>query len=180
LDLEGPVGKWHLIGLFNWSEQPEDMTCNLNDFYIDTTKSYHMRSFWDGKIYHAQANKQYASKLALGKIPSHGSILLALHRHISGVPQYIGSDLHVSQGLEVTSWQWTAAPVAVDKGKITGRLVLSLERPGIAQGRIFLSLPNEPSQASLNGLPVAWNCENSHTYSLEGNFNRRAEIEILL
>jgi alpha-galactosidase len=51
LDLEGPLGKWHLIGLFNWSEHPKDLYFNLEDFYLDTSQTYRMRSFWDGKIY---------------------------------------------------------------------------------------------------------------------------------
>jgi alpha-galactosidase len=180
LDLEGPVRKWHLIGLFNWSDRPEHLKLNLNDFYIDATKNYHVRSFWDGKIYHLQAGKPDSAEIDLGEVPAHGSTLLCLRRHIPGVPQYIGSDLHISQGLEVASWQWVAGSTAIDKGKISGKLGFSLERPGIAQGRVYLYLPLEPHQVTLDGLPVAWSCESREIYSMDVNFNRRTEIEILL
>ncbi len=180
LDLEGPLGKWHVIGLFNWSEYPADMMVNLNDFYIDTTKRYHIRSFWDGGIYQFPSVESEHNEIELGKISSHGSILLSLHRNIPGTPQYIGSDLHISQGLEVASWSWTSGSIGTDKGNITGRLAFSLQRPGIAQGRIYLSLPGEPRQATVNGLRVPWKCECPETFSLEVDFIRRAEIEILL
>jgi alpha-galactosidase len=180
LDLEGPLGKWHLIGLFNWNESPEDMWLNLDEFYIDTTKSYLMRSFWDGSIYRMKAGDSKSNGLNLGKAPAHSSILLALHRYLPGVPQYIGSDLHISQGLEVVSWQWADRTVADSKGKITGRLNLSLERPGMADGCIYLFLPGEPRQARLNGSPLQWSCESPEIYSLRVSFKHRAEIEVLL
>lgn len=180
LDLEGSLGKWHLIGLFNWSEHPKNMMLDLNDFYIDTTKIYHIRSFWNGNIYRAPADGSNLKALDLGMVPSHGSNLLALHRHLPGKPQYIGGDLHVSQGMEVASWEWAPGIIDQEQGKITGRLSLRLERPGKAHGKIYLSLPGVPLHATLNGLSVSWSVESSGTYSLGVEFTRLAEVEILL
>jgi alpha-galactosidase len=49
LDLDGPLGKWHLIGLFNWSEHPKDLYLNLEDFYLDSSQSYRCAHFGMGK-----------------------------------------------------------------------------------------------------------------------------------
>jgi alpha-galactosidase len=180
LDLEGPTGKWHLIGLFNWSELAVDMIVNLSDFYIDTTKSYYLRSFWDGKIYHIQKGDLHLDQLDLGMVPAHGSMVLTLHRSIPGLPQYVGSDLHISQGMEVSSWQWNPETLLGDKGKKTGMLALSLERPGIAHGKLYLALPSRPRKVTMNNLPITWSCESSQTYSLEVDFIHRADIEVQL
>jgi hypothetical protein len=117
--------------------------------------------------------------LELKNVPAHGSVVLALNKHFPEAPHYVGSDLHISQGLEVTAWCWTSADKA-RSSKVTGRLGLSLERPGIAQGRIYLYLPGEPVRAFMNGTPLVWNLEVVDIYSFGVDFNRRAEIEILL
>jgi alpha-galactosidase len=179
LDLEGPQGKWYLIGLFNWSEHPKDLYLKLEDFYIDSSKSYLVRSFWDGKIYQLPGGRSNPSGLELKNVPAHGSVVLALNTHFPEAPHYVGSDLHISQGLEITAWCWTSADKAENR-KASGRLALSLVRPGLAQGRIYLYLPGKPDRARINGTPLVWNQEEMDIYSFGVDFNRRAEIEILL
>jgi alpha-galactosidase len=179
LDLEGPFGKWYLIGLFNWSEHPKDLYLKLEDFYLDSSKSFQVRSFWDGKLYKLPGGPSNPSGLELKNVPAHGSVVLALNHHFPETPHYVGSDLHISQGLEVTDWCWTSAEKAGYR-KVNGRLALRLERPGIAQGRIYLYFPGEPGRAFMNGTPLVWNQEEVDIYSFGVDFNRRAEIEILL
>ncbi len=85
-----------------------------------------------------------------------------------GQPQYLGSDLHISQGLEVTAWD--AGP---------GRLELRLERPGHAQGEIVLYLPQPPTDVSLDGQPIAWQAlESKGCYRVEVAFERHASLKI--
>jgi alpha-galactosidase len=179
LYLDGPLGKWHLIGLFNWSENPKDLYLKVEDFYLDSSQSYRMRSFWDGKIYQLPGGQSNPPGLVLKNVPAHGSVVLALHKHFPEAPHYVGSDLHISQGLEVTAWCWISADKAGHR-KVAGKLALSLERPGIAQGKIYLYLAGEPGQAFMNEMPLVWNQEEGHIYSFGVDFNRRAEIEILL
>ena len=57
-------------------------------------------------------------------------------------PTYLGSDLHLAQGLELAGWQ--------DGEKQLG-IEFSLGRK--ASGKIFLSLPWQPESATCNGEP---------------------------
>lgn len=163
IDLEGPCGRWHILGIFNWLDTAVDISISPDLFYLDTQQEYWARDFWSGET------------LILGEkghtwhdTPAHGSLLLAV-RPRRAVPQYLGSNLHISQGLEVTRWNWTE-----------GHLELTLERPGNTTGMICLHLPQEPAGAALNEQPVSWNTAADGVFYLPVNFTNRGEIEIHL
>lgn len=136
VDLNGPGGGWHLLGLFNWEDNACDLELNLPDFYLDLDQPYFAASFWDGKIYsinHRVQDQNSSGKLRLKSVPAHGAVVLAL-RPKRSVPQYLGGNLHISQGCELKDWAWD--------GK--NQLWLTIERPGHWQGNIFLHLPTSP------------------------------------
>jgi alpha-galactosidase len=178
LDLQGAVGKWHVISLFNWDERTRDLLFCLNDFYLDPSGHYQARSFWDGKTYFVSGGSKGIGEIILEDVPPHGVAVLSLRKHISWMPAYLGSNLHISQGLEVGHWEWLADPKAVKSGPAAGKVVLGLERPGRACGEVFLYLPREPVQATHNGAPLPWKQLGSEIYSFEVGFTRSAEIEI--
>lgn len=139
LDLEGPEGAWHLLALFNWDDQPADLTLQLDDFYLDRRQTYLAREFWSGRLLQLDADP-----LRWESVPAHGCLLLALRPRRSR-PRYVGGDLHVSQGLELESWQWQA-----------GAGSLQILRPGPVQGVIELFLPQAPLQVTLNEELLEW------------------------
>jgi alpha-galactosidase len=160
LDLEGAAGKWQLITLFNWSDQPQEMTLKLTDYNLPPGQ-YHLREFWSGKLAHIEGD-------ALPwQIPAHGVALFSVHPAQS--PQYIGSDLHISQGQEVKNWSVSENPRGI---KVT------LERPGRASGNITLSLPQPPQQADLNGNPIEGPSVGDSCYRFSVAFERTALLEV--
>jgi alpha-galactosidase len=180
LDLEGAVGKWHVMGLFNWDERARNLVLSLNEFYLDPSGQYHARSFWDGKSYFISGGSTGKGEIILQGVPPHGVALISLRKHIPWMPSYLGSDLHISQGLEVSHWEWHADSGAGKTSAVAGKLALGLERPGKACGEIFLYLPSEPVQATLNGDSLPWKQLGPEIYDFGVEFTRCAEIEIHL
>ena len=62
-------------------------------------------------------------------------------------PAYLGSDLHITQGSEVSRWDWD--PTAK-------KLQMELVRPGQANGQIEVALPSPIQSVDLNGRSANW------------------------
>ena len=176
LDLNNSSGKWHLLALFNWEDHPQDVNLSLVEFGIDpgniSPGLYYARPFWGPESAYippgfAEALPMPDGKLELKAIPAHGVALLAVRRISPGAPAYLGSDLHISQGLEVSAW----APVG-------NTLSLELQRPGRAQGHLELSLPEPPQNAHLNQQPLAWKAHHEHIYTFAVDFYQTAQLSI--
>lgn len=172
VDLEGKTGRWHLIALFNWGDVTKDLDFRLVDFYLDREKTYIARSFWDGETYQAafrqgSANPALPGDMVFKGVPAHGVVLLAMRPLKADAPQYLGSGLHISQGLEVVEW------VVGGDG-----LRLRLERPGQAHGDVDLRLPRPPKEAWLNAEPVAWRELKPGAYRFEVTFEKSGELEL--
>lgn len=161
LDLMGAAGAWRLLALFNWQDKPQHLQLNLSDFSLDSQQKYYARLFWQQET------------LSLGKegltfvdVPPHGCRLVAL-RPVKKSPQYLGSDLHLSQGLEVSAWK-----------SENGQLELQLTRPGIAQGIVELSLPQPPLEAFLDDSPTVWHNRADNCYRFQVKFDRTARLTV--
>jgi alpha-galactosidase len=128
LDLESAAGTWHLLGLFQWQDQPRPIQFDPREFQLPSD-DYWVSSFWDERIFSLQAGQT----LPLGPMAAHGCALLAVRPKQTGKAQYLGSNLHISQGLEVSHWQ--------EKDLI---LSLNLSLPRQSEGSITLSLPRAP------------------------------------
>jgi alpha-galactosidase len=134
LDLEGKVGRWHLVAVINWQDQPQDLVLDPKDYYLDHRKAYLARSFWDGTV-----RRLEEGPWTFEQVPAHGCVLLAL-REERLEPQYLGSSFHISQGLEVSHWDSTPE-----------RLHFRVVRPGQNQGHVDLALPQQPQSAAWAG-----------------------------
>ena len=168
LDLENETGIWHLLAIFNWDEKERDEAIPLERFGLDG--EFFVRSFWDGIT-----GEVRGGALPLKGIPPHGVKLLALTPSPSprgrGELRYIGSDLHISQGLEIQTFGVSETPKV---------LTLELARPGHAQGQIDLYLPHPPREVSLNNLLIAWQSLPEQVYRFEVDFHNQAILEIQL
>jgi alpha-galactosidase len=161
LDLTGPAGDWHLIGLFNWEDKPADLPLRLADFYLDPRLEYYASSFWDRKIC------RFAQEHNFPAVPPHGAVVAALRPAGRFGPQYLGGDLHISQGLEVAGWDVQA-----------NRLQLRLQRPGTARGRVVLALPQPPGRAMLENGEIAWVEEISGVYRFNVEFDQAGSLDV--
>jgi len=163
LDLQGAAGAWHLLARFNWEDVRRVVDFRLEDFDLDTTNPYIAREFWSGETEVSLARGWLNPKA----IPPHGVILLAVRPFQPGLPLYLGSDLHISQGLEVADWQ--ANP---------GRLDLQIQRPGRARGLVELSLPAAPQLAALDGQALKWQATLPGCYRFPVELDQLAQLHL--
>jgi alpha-galactosidase len=162
LDLTGPAGRWHILGLFNWGESPADLSLDLGDFFLNPQQEHFASSFWENRIYRIDGMHTFHS------IPAHGGIVAAIRPVIDRKPAYLGGNLHISQGLEVTASKASA-----------GVFELMLERPGDASGEVLVYLPGELDEAVLNGNKVAWTAELEGVYRLAVRFNKSGSLRLV-
>ena len=167
LDLDGPTGSWHLVALFNWENTAQDKKFQPAKFYLDRSEELYIREFWSGETHqllHAGAEEK---SLIFTRVPAHGAIVLAVRPRYPYRPQYLGSSLHISQGLEVSRWQPNEKS-----------LEMELRRPGHSSGQIELALPGKIETATLNDSPIAWRTVLNGVYSFDLDFDQCASIEI--
>ncbi len=173
VDLDGPIGTWHLLALFNWQDTPQNLTLRLSDFYLDSQADYWAREFWTGEIYRISQQSIPHGQLTFKSVNPHGAILLAVRPYRSHHPQYLGGNLHISQGLEVTSWQCQSVVGDVAEKSLT----FDLQRPGDAQGQIDLALPQPPKKVTVNQHPISWQTVQAGIYRIPMAFTRIATVE---
>ena len=162
LDLQNATGSWHLLAQFNWEDLAQDLILRLSDFGLISGDVYRAREFWSGKTYTIENDK-----LIVKDVAAHGVVLLALRTVQTSLPAYLGSNLHISQGLEVTSWTLSA-----------DSLEMGLSRPGQTQGAIEIYLPSVPHDTWLNGKPLRWSAGDEGNFQFHVDFNNQAQIQI--
>jgi alpha-galactosidase len=150
VDMLTACDSWHILGWFNWSDTPADLiidsiTYDLND------GEYIWREFWSGKT----GTFDNTTPLEFRGVAAHGCVLLAVRRLQEGRAQYLGSDLHFSQGLEVAEWREEAQ-----------FLEMKLRLPRTAAGELLLKLPFEPATVTINGSPVDASRQADGIYSI--------------
>ncbi len=127
LNLDGPTGPWQLFALFNWDDRPQTLALTRQEAGL-LAGDYLVRSFWSGQAWRWEADFPALSV----DLPAHGCAVLAIRAHAANQPAYLGSSLHISQGVELAAWQ--TAP---------GQVTLDLLRPGPAEGVFDLWLPGK-------------------------------------
>ncbi len=168
LDLENETGQWHLVAVFNWDGALRDISLDLGKFDLPDGE-YFWREFWTRK-----SGRISDGRLDLINVPAHGVKLLAL-TPLSPPddagrlePLYLGGDLHISQGLEISEWQ--VSP--------TNGVRFKLARPGKAVGEIDLYLPAAPERVFLNEKEKSWRHIGEGRYRIQVEFVQSAVIEI--
>ena len=167
LDMDGPIGPWHLVALFNWEDSAQDIVIRMCDLYLESGEEMVASEFWSGRIYQLPHAKAEDQKLVFKQVPAHGAVVLAIRKHFATRPQYLGGNLHISQGSEVLRWQ---------PGEKTVKF--ELQRPGPSQGNIILSVPGQIVSASLNQARLSWQPMENSIYSFHLDFTHQANIEI--
>ena len=140
LDLQGAVGTWHLLAYVNWQDKAKDLRLHSSDFGLPNG-TYWVRSFWDGEV----GWMDPLHPVTKTKTPPHGVVLLAVRKLNISLPQYLGSDLHFSQGMEVTEWEVSVSGL---------RFRLDCGRK--IAGQVDLCLPQQPKATRCDGKTVSW------------------------
>jgi len=156
--LQTPAGERQVIALFNWSDEPQDLKLNLQAFGLKQ-KPWLMREFWTGEWAEVEADYVFHD------VPAHGVRLLALTPLQKTA--YLGSDLHISQGLELQTWKAT-------RSKLTFKVDLGRE----AEGRIFLYCQSTPTTIAVNKQEVYWIQESDRVISIALTLATHADIKV--
>lgn len=161
LDLQNTSGRWHLLALINWEDHPRQAVLDVGEYRLDENLDYYVREFWRGA-----SGITRSGRFNLGSLPAHATALLAVRPVQPNQPQYLGSDLHISQGLEVSNWDNSPSG-----------LRFRIERPGGVHGSVYLHLPQPPRQALVNQRPAHLS-SHAGNYSLKLAENGAAMIEL--
>jgi len=137
LDRVDALGERHLLAKFNWSDAPITFDLTPELFKLAPGK-YWAREFWSGKIALVSAETPMQMTLA-----AHGCAVFTLQMANGEEPVYIGSDLHISQGIEIVEWHFSAEV-----------LTATIRLPRKADGKIIVKLPKLPRTCRVNGLLV--------------------------
>jgi alpha-galactosidase len=160
LDLEAAAGSWTLLALFNWADQAQQKTLDLAEYQLPPG-TYTAREFWSGELVRIEAQS------LPWEIPAHGVALFAL-RPVKPL-QYLGSNFHISQGLEVKAFSTSETQRVVN---------VTIERPGQAAGEIYLELPHAPETATLDGQAIEWQTAGGEAYRFPIAFDHSASVEV--
>ena len=162
LDPVTNAGAWHVLAVFNWSDQPQDMELKQSDFRLEGG-NYLYREFWSGAIGEWAAD----SSLSFPAVPAHGCKLLAVRRNPVNRPLYIGSDVHISQGIEVDEWLEDHDGVQ-----------MTLRLPRSVQGNVYLYLPASVQGVDVNGAPGEISNLNGNIYQLTVEIEGFCHIQV--
>lgn len=129
LSLERPFAKWLVLGIFNADEKaPAEKTLSLERLGLDPRETYVAFDFWRQKFF-GDLGPEFSVRLEPASV-----LLLAVHEK-RGVPQFLSTDRHISQGgVELASLAWDG-PAATLNG-------ISLGPPGSAHS-VYLYLPEK-------------------------------------
>ncbi len=134
LDQVGATGEWHILANFNWSDKAASREITLADYHLNPGK-YVVREFWSGDIGTISTTQTYK----LNQLPAHGCAVLAVRQKDDELPVYLGSDLHISQGMELAEWEATAAAVSA-----------TIRLPRKASGKVVVMFPGENWEITVN------------------------------
>ena len=162
LDLHGNQGTWHLCAQFNWGDRSIVAPFNPEAFRLPGG-AYWWSSFWDGKTGTMSNEAAKPNR----RIPPHGVSLIAIYPQQLDKVQFIGSSLHISQGIEVSHWH----------SGLTA-FQFSLELPRNAAGWFDLYLPRPPYSIVANDQPLPWQTLENKRYRFSTSFSSSLKAEI--
>ena len=161
--VQGASGRWQLVGLVNWQDCPASQRLSLASLGFTPGQVVCVFDFWTGRLWQTAD-----SELLIPEIPAHGCRLLRLCTFEEGEPALLGSTLHITQGLELATWQ-----AAGD------RLVFStLDLGRTVQGSLWLRLPYPPMRVLCNGELIAPVAFGDGIHRLDVNFTGQGRIEV--
>jgi len=159
LDLSNQIDSWHILSFTNWKNTTVRKEIKLEDYKLSSEGQWILRSFWDEKFI----------EISNGKfdlvIPPHGTSLISARRINPEKPGYLGSNLHISQGLELTRFEVN-----------NDSLVMKINRPMMMQGSFDLYLPREPRNAIAGSNHIEFRQIRENIYRFDVNIDKNQEI----
>ncbi len=163
IDLENTTGKWHALALFNWQDMHVVSRFSACDFEL-ADQDYWVRSFWDHQVWFVEKGKS----LFKGDMPPHSSMLIAVRPASLKDPVYLGSSVHISQGLEIGTWKADAKKLAfkIEAGRQTNALV-------------DIYIPKSPKKATCNEKEMTWEALSNNCLRFMFPIDIKTKVEII-
>jgi len=129
--LELDCGAHRMLGVFNWEEQPAEMTAPL------PAQATHVYDVWKREYVGAHSDSLRFM------LPAHGCKLLGL-REVAAQPQLVGSSFHLLQGaMELAHEEWDGSA-----------LRLRLRPVAKAEGELFVAAPDRSPAPTAAGISI--------------------------
>lgn len=161
IDLENSTGLWHLISFTNWLDTPVRPVLCTSDYHLECENEMIVSSFWDSKISIISDNFQ------IGELPPHATWVAAVRNLSEKEPQYAGSNLHFSQGLEVKNWT-----------QLQNQIKINFEVPMETDGACFLFVPADDIHVRFSNNKVLQLNNPLHHYNIPLHFSNSEKISI--
>jgi alpha-galactosidase len=160
LDLKGAAGEWHALAYFNWKDSPAEVSLRAADFHLPG-KDYFVRSFWDQTVWQAESGKE----IFKDSLPAHAVILLSVRKKIPSEPVYLGSNINISQGLEVSKWEYKK-----------DRLKVTIFPKRDVSAVVDIALPHIPKSAQFDRQPIENLCIAGNIYRFHFDVFHHGEL----
>jgi hypothetical protein len=119
--------QWEIVGLFNFEETPQARAIDFTSLGLDPKSPHAVFEFWEER-FHGLHSESFTMTLA-----PHTSRIVSIRR-VTGVPQVVGTDMHVLQGVhELSGVKWDSATSTLS--------ARSRRAPGM-RGRVFVYVPD--------------------------------------
>ena len=118
-----------------------------------------MREFWSGEWAEVENGHVFRD------VPPHGVRVLTLSPLQKTA--YLGSDLHLSQGIELSAWKLRGSTLSLE---------LNLGRE--AEGRIYLYCQSAPASVTVDKQEVSWVQETDNLVSIGLSLNGKATVKV--
>jgi alpha-galactosidase len=159
-DIHNDAGDYYLLSFTNWSDKLIHKYIDLSSYFLNKENKWIARSFWEEKITLIEDGKYNID------IPAHGTVLFAVKPFDSEKPIYLGGDLHISQGIELSKWHETEDGVD-----------FKLTLPRVMDGVVDLYLP-KPARAFTDDGDLSLTEIKENCYRIEVSVRDNLDIHI--
>jgi len=95
---------WNVVGIFNWSDELQDISFELERIGLSSSKSFLIHEFWSKEYI-----GEFQQNVTIFDIPPRSVKLLCI-REMGDVPKLLSTDTHFTQGgIEILSEGWDAS-----------------------------------------------------------------------
>jgi hypothetical protein len=135
LKVNASFDNWNIVGIFNWSDEFQDISFELEQLRLSSSKSFLVHEFWANEYI-----GEFQKDVTILDMPPRSVKLLCI-REMRGVPQLLSTDTHFTQGgIEILSAGWDAR----------SQTFLAVYRnPKASASRLFIYVPDDYVPASM-------------------------------
>jgi len=114
LHVSRPFGDWHVVALFNWSDEEKEVSVAWDELGEDPDRRFVAWEFWTETYFGDKKGSLSAA------VPPRGVRLFAL-QPLAGHPQFLTSDRHLTQGaVELLGQKWDGSRLVAKIAAVGG------------------------------------------------------------